>query len=107
MSRSYKKTPCCKDSPDRFNKKRSNRLIRRNNKDWDSPLYRRYYKFFINPWEICDYVEIEGSLHQYLSKYEQQCIDVSYPSSYPSYGRYFPKDRKEAKNWYYAIYKRK
>lgn len=103
MSRSYKKTPCCKDSPNRFNKKRNNRLIRRNNKDWDSPLYRRYYKFFVNPWDICEYVDIEGSLNQYLSRYEQKCIDVSYPS----YGRYFPKDRKEAKNWYYAIYKRK
>ena len=51
MSRSYKRTPVCKDRVDRFFKHYANRVVRRKSELYQFGSYRRLYE----RWIFCDY----------------------------------------------------
>jgi protein tyrosine/serine phosphatase len=52
MSRSYKKTPICKDNGHSFEKRQSNKNVRKYKKELSNGnLYRKCY----NSYNICDY----------------------------------------------------
>lgn len=63
MSRSYKHTPRCGDTKDRFMKKYANRKIRR--MDTEYFLQHKSYKKIICSYDICDYESVGTSFEEY------------------------------------------
>ena len=105
MSRSYRKSPVCRDicnSWGRYYKKLTKKRHRQSAKHADSPLYRRYYKYLVNPWEIHDCYEYGYDEKEFLRAYEYRQNDYRWKYWCKAF-----KNKAEALNWYRSCYKRK
>lgn len=63
MSRSYKKTPRCGDTKDRYMKRYANRKLRKLPLE-DTLQHKQYKKNFCS-WEICDYETVGETFEQH------------------------------------------
>ena len=66
MSRSYKKTPRCGDTKNKFIKKYANRVLRR--QKLTSDLQHNSYKKNYCSYDICDYDEVGTSFETFWSR---------------------------------------
>ena len=84
MSRSYKKTPICKELNSQFGKRQANKAVRRNNEIADGGAFKKVYC----SWNISDYKMIQTEkelkqdwdngaeyLHRRFATYEQALFD--------------------------------
>lgn len=67
MSRSFKKTPICKDGS-RFHRKSEKKIANRKARKYKGIQNGKFYRRIQNPWNIYDYVSYGGSLRSYLEK---------------------------------------
>ena len=94
MSRSYKHTPRCGDTKNKFFKKYANRRVRRLPID-EHLLNNKSYKKVTCSWNICDYETVGTSFEQHwrdLIKRWQGKYDLPYPDrdeAYQEYCRWF------------------
>lgn len=105
MSRSYRKHPVCRDICNawgRHYKRLSKKRNRKSAKHEDAPLYRRYYKYLVNPWEIHDYSHYGYDENEFLRAYESRQKDYRWTYWCKAF-----KNKEEALNWYRFCYKRK
>ena len=83
MSRSYKKTPRCGDTKDKFFKKYANRKVRRNNANHYN---HNSYKKLSSSWDICDYETVGRTFEEYWKQTLQDWHQFGYKyEPYPSY----------------------
>lgn len=73
MSRSYKKTPRCGDTKDKFFKKYANRKVRRNN---TNHYNHKSYKKLSCSWDICDYETVGRTFEEYWKKLYKTGINL-------------------------------
>ena len=105
MSRSYRKHPVCRDICNawgRYYKRLSKKRNRQSCKHEDAPMYRRYYKYLVNPWDIHDYSEYGYDENEFLRDYESRQKDYRLADWCKAF-----KNKAEALNWYRFCYKRK
>ena len=105
MSRSYRKHPVCRDICNawgRHYKRLAQKRNRQSSKNEDAPLYRRYYKYLVNPWDIHDYFHYGCDENEFLRAYESRQKDCRRAS----WSKEF-RNKEEALNWYRFVYKRK
>ena len=97
MSRSYKHTPRCGDTKDKFFKKYANRRVRRLPIE-ELPLNHKAYKKVTCSWNICDYETVGISFEQYwdslLKSWHRWRKDCGHPypnrdEAYQEYCRWF------------------
>ena len=65
MSRSYKKTPRCGDTKDKFFKRYANRKLRR--KKLTHQLQHKSYKKDLCTYDICDYEQIGTTFEEFYA----------------------------------------
>lgn len=97
MSRSYKKTPRCGDKKDKFMKNYANRILRRENKNYQNSSYKKRFCRY----DICDYNSVyftfEDWLHMRVRQWERWDRAKGDP---------YPDEKEEYRKWY-KYYKRK
>ena len=101
MSRSYKKTPRCGDTKNKFIKKYANRVFRR--QKLTSDLQHCSYKKNYCSWDICDYDEVGTSFEKFWSRR----VDSWHKwYRYKPFNEPFPNREEAYKEWM-RWYKRK
>ena len=91
MSRSYKKTPRCGDTKDKFFKKYANRKVRRNNANHYN---HNSYKKLSCSWDICDYETVGRTFEEYW----KQTLDYWYQFGYKH--EHYPSYEEEYRQWF-------
>lgn len=91
MSRSYKKTPRCGDTKDKFYKKYANKQFR---KDKFNNLQHNAYKKQSCSWDICDYETVGLTFEEYWKQtlqlwYQFGLENEPYPSKEEEYRKWF------------------
>ena len=91
MSRSYKKTPRCGDTKDKFYKKYANKRFR---KDKFNNLQHKTYKKHSCSWNICDYETVGLTFEEYWKQtlqfwYQFGFKNEPYPLKEEEYHKWF------------------